>query len=266
MKLSSESITNAFNLRRINELVIQCIVSEDKIKDIGETILNYNDKVKLIYEISNNNEKTIDTLLINLDKLKSEKLIDLENYLISFKRSKQIILDLSGINKTIDNRELILSFINRYNIDIIKGTKEEVFFLITGQKYYVTLLDDSYRDFSKKNETILIIKDKKYWITDGYSEFTINSEKNLLDYKRFEDILIGLIVATTALCSTKEQRVEAILLAIIIFEKSKNLALQKIEIDGLEENIKKHLIQEIACLSSKDIYMFNDIGYKFKRR
>ena len=200
MKLSSESITNAFNLRKFKGLVIQCIVSKDRINDIRETIESYNNNFKLLYEITDNDESNIDGLLINLENLNSDNLITIEKYLISSKKSKEIILDLCGINKSRDNRELILSFINRYDIDIIKGTKEEVFSLISGQKYYKTSLDDKYRDFSRKNDTILIIQDKNYWITDGYSEFTIDIEKDLLDDKKLEDILIGLIVATTAFC------------------------------------------------------------------
>lgn len=265
MKLSSDSITNAFNLRRFKELVIQCIVSKDRINYIRETIGIYNNDFRLIYEITDNDENNIDGLLINLEDLNSEDLITIEKYLISSKKSKEIILDLCGINKSRDNRELILSFINRYDIDIIKGTKEEVFSLISGQKYYKTLLDDKYRDFSRKNDTILIIEDKNYWITDGYSEFTIDIEYDLLDDKKFEDILIGLIVATTAFCDNKEQRVEAILLAITIFEISKRLSLQRIKIDGAEENIKKYLLQNIACLNSEDIYRLSNIRYRFKR-
>ena len=64
MKLSSDSITNAFNLRRFKELVIQCIVSKDRINDIRETIGIYNNDFKLIYEITDNDENNIDGLLI----------------------------------------------------------------------------------------------------------------------------------------------------------------------------------------------------------
>lgn len=265
MKLSSESITNAFNLRRFKELVIQCIVSKDRINNIRETIESYNNNFKLIYEITDNDENNIDGLLINLEDLNRENLIIIEQYLISYKKIKEIILDLCGINKSRDNRELILSFINRYDIDIIKGTKEEIFSLISGQKYYKTLLDDKYRDFSRKNNTILLIEDKNYWITDGYSEFTINIDDDLLHDKKFEDILMGLIVATTSFCDKKEQRLEAILLAITIFEISKRLSLQRVEIDGFEENTKKYLIENIACLSSEEIYNVSNIGYRFKR-
>lgn len=265
MKLSSESITNAFNLRMFKELVIQCIVSKDRINDIRETIESYNNNIKLIYEITENDEVNIDGLLINLEHLESENLIEIEEYLISSKKSKEIILDLCGINKSRDNRDLILSFINRYDIDIVKGTKEEVISLIDGQKYYLSSQDDKYRDFSRKNNTILIIKDTNYWITDGYSEFTVSIEENLLDDKEFEDILTGLILACTALYDRKEQRVEAILLAINIFEISKKVALKRVEIDGFKNLIKEYLIREIASLNSEEIYKISEIGYRFKR-
>ena len=80
MKLSSESITNAFNLRMFKELVIQCIVSKDRINDIRETIESYNNNIKLIYEITENDEVNIDGLLINLEHLESENLIEIEEY------------------------------------------------------------------------------------------------------------------------------------------------------------------------------------------
>ena len=265
MKLSSETITNAFNLRMFKELVIQCIVSKDRINDIRETIESYNNNIKLIYEITENDEVNIDGLLINLEHLESENLIEIEEYLISSKKSKEIILDLCGINKSRDNRDLILSFINRYDIDIVKGTKEEVISLIDGQKYYLSSQNDKYRDFSRKNNTILIIKDTNYWITDGYSEFTVSIEENLLDDKEFEDILTGLILACTALYDRKEQRVEAILLAINIFEISKKVALKRVEIDGFKNLIKEYLIREIASLNSEEIYKISEIGYRFKR-
>ena len=265
MKLSSETITNAFNLRMFKELVIQCIVSKDRINDIRETIESYNNNIKLIYEITENDEVNIDGLLINLEHLESENLIEIEEYLISSKKSKEIILDLCVINKSRDNRDLILSFINRYDIDIVKGTKEEVISLIDGQKYYLSSQDDKYRDFSRKNNTILIIKDTNYWITDGYSEFTVSIEENLLDDKEFEDILTGLILACTALYDRKEQRVEAILLAINIFEISKKVALKRVEIDGFKNLIKEYLIREIASLNSEEIYKISEIGYRFKR-
>lgn len=265
MKLSRESITNAFDLRKIKKLVIQCIVSEDKINDIRETIGSYSNSFKLLYEITESDESNIDGLLINLDNLNVENLIAIEKYLISSKRSKEIILDLSGINKSRDNHDLILSFINRYDIDIIKGTKEEVSSLIKGQCFNSALLEDKYRDFSRKNDTILIIQDNDYWITDGYSEFTIDIEENLIIDKSFKDILTSLIVVTTALCDTKEQRIEAILLAITIFEISKKLALKKSEVDESEIDIKKCLTQEIEYLNSENIYKLSTIGYRFKR-
>lgn len=265
MKLSSESITNAFNLRMSKKLVIQCIVSKDRINAIRETIENYNNSFRLIYEASDKDKNNIDGLLINLDNIDNKNLIDIEEYMISSKRSKQIILDLCGINKSRINRDLLLSFFNRYDIDIVKGTKEEVVCLINGQKYYENLQCDKYRDFSRKNKTILIIEDKNYFITDGYSEFRINREENLLENDEVKDILIGLLVAITSFCDTKEQRIEAILLSINIFEISKAIYLNKLKTHGFKPNIKKYLIEEISRLSSEDIYILSNIGYRFKR-
>lgn len=265
MKLSSESITNAFNLRVSKELVIQCIVSQHKIKDIAKAIRIYNNNLKIISEISKKDKINIDGLLINLEDLNSENFIDIETYLISIKGIKEIVLDLSGVDKSKENRDFILSLINRYDIHIIKGTKDEIFSLISREKCCGNLAKDKFRDFSRKNNTILIIEDNNYWITDGYSEFTINVKENLLADKKLKDILTGLIMLTTACCDIKEKRVEAILLAINIFEISKNIILEKTEISEFEDNIKSSLIQEIVSLDIEDICRLSNIGYKFKR-
>ena len=58
---------------------------------------------------------------------------------------------------------------------------------------------------------------------------------------------------------------EAILLAISIFEISKKVALKRVEIDVFKNLIKEYLIREIASLNSEEIYKISEIGYRFKR-
>lgn len=268
MKLSSKAITNAFNLRKSKELVIQCFASKDRISDINEIIMKYNRNSTVISEITENNKESLNTdgLLINLERFDSNNVLELEKYLISSKRVKTTILDICGVNLCRDKRDLVLSFLSRYDIDIIKGTDEEVLSLINGQKYYKSLQDDKYRDFSRKNNAILIVKGDNYWITDGYSEFTININSNsLYNDLAYENILNSIIITSASSCENKEQKVEAVLLSITTFEICKQLAVSMAEIDGSKEYLKKYLIDKIGNIDSNEIYKLNNIVYKFKR-
>ncbi|MEG1870551.1 MAG: hypothetical protein RR192_00970, partial [Peptostreptococcaceae bacterium] len=83
MRLSSETVTNAFNLRRSKELVIKCIASKKDFVSINEAILKCNKNSKVIVESNNFN---IEGLLISLSVVNIENELDIERELIQGKK------------------------------------------------------------------------------------------------------------------------------------------------------------------------------------
>ena len=254
--------------------LIYCCANNERLRILETTINHYNGR--LSYKDSKQYKELdlINTLLIFLDEINSEGVLDIEKSLISMNKREIVLLEANGIDSIINKRNLALSILNRYNINVIKGTKSEVETLI---KFQESDEDNSknhendkfkFRNFSKKNNSIIIIKSDNYYITDGYSEFIIKNNINYLyDKDILDDIYTGMIAVSIGVCKNKSEIVQAILIATIAFYIGEQRAINNLKISKSikSKDIEAYILNEIYKIDIDKIKSYGDIYYSFKR-
>ena len=192
------------------------------------------------------------SLVIGLETLDNGKILAMERALrIAKKRKVPVLLDLTEVNISLYRKNTALSFLNRYTIDLVKGTVEEVQALIRSQKKNRCKkknIKDEYRDFAIKNKTFLIVEAEEYYITDGYSEFYIENNIGGVDNRKEEMV--------------------AILIAVMIFSIGCSLEGNKINEcykDGFFK-LKELFLDEIKNIDEERIYALGKIIYNFKSK
>lgn len=276
MRLNGESIKYILDLQKSMLPLIYCCANNERLRILETTINHYNGR--LSYKDSKQYKELdlINTLLIFLDEINSEGVLDIEKSLISMNKREIVLLEANGIDSIINKRNLALSILNRYNINVIKGTKSEVETLI---KFQESDEDNSknhendkfkFRNFSKKNNSIIIIKSDNYYITDGYSEFIIKNNSNdnyLYDKDILDDIYTGMIAVSIGVCKNKSEIVQAILIATIAFYIGEQRAINNLKISKSikSKDIEAYILNEIYKIDIDKIKSYGDIYYSFKR-
>ena len=155
---------------------------------------------------------------------------------------------------------------NRYTIDLVKGTVEEVQALIRSQKRNRCKeknIKAEYRDFAIKNKVFLLVESEEYYITDGYSEFYI--ENNSMDLNK----KIGLGYIFTALLAIAIGGVDnRKLIAVMIFSIGCSLEANKINEYykcGFFK-LKELFLDKIKNIDEDMIYDLGKISYNFKSK
>ena len=274
MRLNGESIKYILDLQKSMLPLIYSCAKNERLRILETTINHYNGR--LSYKDSKQYKEfdLINTLLIFLDEINSEGVLDIEKSLISMNKREIVLLEANGIDSIINKRNLALSILNRYNINVIKGTKSEVETLI---KFQESDEDNSknhendkfkFRNFSKKNNSIIIIKSDNYYITDGYSEFIIKNNINYLyDKDILDDIYTGMIAVSIGVCKNKSEIVQAILIATIAFYIGEQRAINNLKISKSikSKDIEGYILNEIYKIDIDKIKSYGDIYYSFKR-
>lgn len=272
MRLSRESISYILDLQKSKRPRICCFSSESDMDYIRESIISYNGRVVERQEIEKSHEVTelSDAILITIGALDSEEILEVERAL-AVSSNVSVLLEATEVNISINRRDLVLSLLNRYNIDAIKGTEEEIEELIKAQidyksNYYNKKAQVQYRSFAKKNKVILVVSGKNYYITDGYSEFCINNyNKEFIDSLYLKYILDSMIIVGLAVCSKKEEKIQSMLISILAFCKSQALVLDIVKPYFNNDIINKYLINAIVNIKVDDIESICDINYEFTR-
>lgn len=119
---------------------------------------------------------------------------------------------------------------------------------------------------ARKFRNIVVVVDKEYYVTDGFSEFFImNGDVIFEKIYSINTIFSGLIATGMAVTSTKAEMIKAILVAIVTIGVCQELVLQKKkESDGLII-LKQHLFDEIFNIKKEDLKKMGNIIYEFKR-
>ena len=276
MRLNGESIKYILDLQKSMLPLIYCCANNERLRILETTINHYNGR--LSYKDSKQYKELdlINTLLIFLDEINSEGVLDIEKSLIAMNKREIVLLEANGIDSIINKRNLALSILNRYNINVIKGTKSEVETLI---KFQESDEDNSknhendkfkFRNFSKKNNSIIIIKSDNYYITDGYSEFIIKNNSNdnyLYDKDVLDDIYTGMIAVSIGVCKNKSEIVQAILIATIAFYIGEQRAINNLKISKSikSKDIEAYILNEIYKIDIDKIKSYGDIYYSLKR-
>lgn len=272
MRLSGESINYVLDLQKKKLPRVYCCSNIERLNDLSRGIIYYNGKVKSKLDESDDEIKQMSTLLIFLDEIRDENIMDIEKKLMSISKKQVVLLDTKGIDLIVNKRNLAFSLINRYNINVIKGTKEEINTLIALQTKEETT-NFSYRGFAKRNSCVLIIKGEKYYITDGYSEFYIkNKNEDFPDEDFLDNIYTGIIASSIGICNNKSEIVQSLLISTLAFyiaqENSIGLMKKQFDDSDYENNIKlinEYLLEEISKMDVQEIRAYGDIEYYFKR-
>ena len=270
MRLSGESINYVLDLQKKKLPRVYCCSSIERLKDLSRGIIYYNGKVKSKLDESNDDSSLVNTLLIFLDEIKDENIMDIEKQLISMNKKEVVLLEAKGIDSIIHKRNLAFSLINRYNINVIKGTKEEINTLIALQNKEENI-NFNYRGFAKRNNCVLIIEGEKYYITDGYNEFYIkNKNKYFTDEEFIDNVYTGMIASSIGICNNKSEIVQAILISTLSFyiaqKNSIGMIKKQLDNSNYENNIKlinEYLLEEISKIDAKKIKEYGDIEYYF---
>ena len=272
MRLSEESIKNVLDLLKKKLPLVYCSCGIERLSDLSRGIIYYNGKVKSKLDKDNDEFKNINTLLIFLDEIRDKNIIDIEKKLIAINKKGVVLLEAKGIDEIIYKRNLAFSLINRYNINILKGTKEEINSLIA--------LEDNeknknfnYRNFAKTNDCILIIKDKKYYITDGYSEFYIkNKNKYFNDEEYIYNIYTGVLASSIGICNNKSEIIQSVLISTLSFYIAQEASIELFKYqfeDDIDKNdinlVNEYLLEEISKINVDKIKSYGDVEYYFKR-
>lgn len=272
MRLSEESIKYILDLQKKMLPLVYCCCSSERLSILSEAIIYYNGKFNYKSDEDKNINK-ICTLLIFLDEIDIDNILDIEKKIIAMHKNEVVLLEANGINSLIHKRNLAVSLINRYKINVIKGSKEEIDSLIKFQynNKNTSKTTCDYRYFAKKNDSIIIIKGSNYYITDGYSEFRVrNINNNFLDIDYLENIYTGMIASSIGVCNNKCEIIQAILISTMAFYIAQENTLKLIKDKSFYcknnmELVSKELLNLICKVSVDNIKEYGDIDYCFKR-
>jgi len=274
MRLNEESIKYILDLQKSVLPLIYCCANNERLRSLESIVNHYNGRLTYKDSYQYKEFNPINTLLIFFDEINSDGVLDIEKSLIAMNKREIVLLEANGIDSLINKRNLALSIINRYDINVIKGTKSEIETLINFQENNEESKIDyendncKFRNFSKRNNSVLIIKDDKYYITDGYSEFIIkNNEDDLYDKYILDNIYIGMIAVSIGVCKNKSEIVQAILIATIAFYIGEKRTLNYFVNNKImdKKEIENHLLNEVYKIDIDKIKSYGDIYYSFKR-
>ncbi|MDU4884652.1 MAG: hydroxyethylthiazole kinase [Clostridium celatum] len=274
MRLNEESIKYILDLQKNILPLIYCCANNERLRSLESIVNHYNGRLTYKNSYEYKESDLINTLLIFLDEINSDGVLDIEKALIAMNKREIVLLEANGIDSLINKRNLALSIINRYDINVIKGTKSEIETLIKFQENdeesKINYENDNckFRNFSKRNNSVIIIKDDKYYITDGYSEFIIKNNSNeLYDKDILDNIYIGMIAVSIGVCKNKSEIIQAILIATIAFYIGEKRALNYLVNSKIIDNkdIESYLLNEIYKIDIDTIKSYGDVYYSFKR-
>ena len=274
MRLNEESIKYILDLQKNILPLIYCCANNERLRSLESIVNHYNGRLTYKNSYEYKESDLINTLLIFLDEINSDGVLDIEKALIAMNKREIVLLEANGIDSLINKRNLALSIINRYDINVIKGTKSEIETLIKFQENdeesKINYENDNckFRNFSKRNNSVIIIKDDKYYITDGYSEFIIKNNSNeLYDKDILDNIYIGMIAVSIGVCKNKSEIIQAILISTIAFYIGEKRALNYLVNSKIIDNkdIGHYLLNEIYKIDIDTIKSYGDVYYSFKR-
>ena len=274
MRLNEESIKYILDLQKSVLPLIYCCANNERLSSLESIVNHYNGRLTYKNSYQYKEFGPINTLLIFLDEINSDGVLDIEKALIAMNKREIVLLEANGIDSLINKRNLALSIINIYDINVIKGTKSEIETLIKFQENdeesKINYENDNckFRNFSKRNNSVIIIKDDKYYITDGYSEFIIKNNSNeLYDKDILDNIYIGMIAVSIGVCKNKSEIIQAILIATIAFYIGEKRALNYLVNSKIIDNkdIGHYLLNEIYKIDIDTIKSYGDVYYSFKR-
>lgn len=289
MKISVGALAEILNLQLERQPLIHCISSMVTMSDLSQGISSYNGNpiiasgIEEIGEITNKAEAVV----INLGTLDNNQIESMEKSLrIASTKNKPVVLDAVGVDISFFRKEIVLIFLERYKIDVIKGSLSEIKELLEKNNdknkgiklksekeeiFKNSIKSDSeireeMRAFSKRYKTILVAKGKENYVTDGFSEFFISNGNERYDgIAGVTSILSGLIAVGIAIARTNAEKVQSVLIAIMTMGISQELVCAENKDCIWPMSLKKYLIDEIGNINNEKIELMGKISYVFNR-
>ena len=279
MKLSKGLIAGILEKERKTNPKVHYISDITKANDFAEVVRIFNGRSIMAYGIEEIHEITAESnsLVVGLETLDNGKILAMERALrIAKKREVPVLLDLSGVNLSLYRKNTALSFLNRYTIDLVKGTVEEVQALIRSQKRNRCKeknIKAEYRDFAIKNKVFLLVESEEYYITDGYSEFYIkNKNKYFNDEEYIDNIYTGVLASSIGICNNKSEIIQSVLISTLSFYIAQEASIELFKYqfeDDIDKNdinlVNEYLLEEISKINVDKIKSYGDVEYYFKR-
>ena len=262
MKLSVKSIQRILDLRKKASSLVLCfgggnnnIIIKKSIEILGGKIISLKD----IKKRKNSNDNY--SILIFADGLNDYEVDDLENVLVILGSKARIILDISNLDLSSNRRDLILSFMKRYNIDVIKGTEDKINGFVQRCKIIMDMqsekcINEQIKDMARKNNSIIIKADKNY-VTDGYNEFIVKVlNDEYISNDKFQYINSCILSSDICNCNETGEKLQCIIVIMISFIIKSNLLID-------EKNIYD-FINEVNEIQADEIESGSNICYQVK--
>lgn len=279
MQIGIRALDDSLSLQKNKQPLIHCIFNSIYAKDLEKSIINYNGNPMFSNSLEEYAEITSKaySLLISLDDLNNTKIDEIEKSIrIARRKGIPIVLDILGVNISFLRKEIALRFINRYNINVLKGNLQE-FKTLFNEEYKEEVQSDEedktkkdidfrikLRDFSRRNDIIVVLEKNYYYITDGFSEFYIDSKERALDKVDIgRGILSGLIAVGIGASTGKEQKFKSVLLASMTMVISEYLVKNQ-SLNNVSKN--ELLIDEIKKIDVEKLNKLSKIDYLFVRK
>lgn len=273
MKLSKESINYMLDLPKSNLPRMYCHSSSQRLENVRRIITTCYRQITCESSEKKDDFSLSNSVLIFLEDMNKEDIVYLDEKLLVLNNKMAVLLEAEGIKLDIYKRNLILGFLNKNNVNIIKGSKEEIESLIRIYENNSEVKKD-YKDrcryFCRKNDTIVIVEDSCRYITDGYSEFFIKN--NSIGDKETYDKVLNTIYSTILACGisgckNKGEIIQSILISTLVFEVSKKLLLKDMNsnIKYNDKELLEYILNRISIVTSEDIQESEIIYYSFKR-
>lgn len=281
MQIGIRALDESLSLQKKKHPLIHCISNSVSSKDLAQGILCYNGNPIVANSTEEAPDVTskCDCLLINLEDLNGAIVETMEKAIrVARRKGIPIVLDITGVNFSFFRKEIALRFINRYNINVVKGKLEEFKVLIQSDDklksndFTLSKVKEnievrvSLRSFSKRYNIIVVVQYEDYYLTDGFSEFYLEGEQDRFNnILGIEVILCGLISVGVASASNNEQIFRAVLVAIMTIAVSEKTAVQK-NLEP-EKNIwlKEYLLDEIENINADKLNRLAKVEYSFVR-
>ncbi|WP_291653376.1 hydroxyethylthiazole kinase [Clostridium sp.] len=281
MQIGIRALDENLSLQKKKHPLIHCISNSVAAKDLAQGILCYNGSPV----IANSTEEApditskCDCLLINLENLSGAMVETMEKAIrVARRKGIPIVLDITGVNFSFFRKEIALRFINRYNINVVKGKLEEFKVLIQSDDklksndFTLSKVKEnievrvSLRSFSKRYNIIVVVQCEDYYLTDGFSEFYLEGEQERFNnIFGIEIILCGLISVGVASASNNEQIFRGVLVAIMTIAVSERIVVQKNLKPEKSIWLKEYLLDEIEKIDAEKLNRLAKVEYSFVR-
>lgn len=275
MNLSKDSTSEVLTLLKNIKPRIHCISTSCDIGDLSQGILTYNGIPVIAHGIEEVSEITSKSngLIISLATLDNSKILAMDKSLRAARKNNvSVVLDICEANLSSYRRDTALSLINRYNIDIIKGTSEEVKSLMIRGKNKESRITsdftkDDLRQFARQYKVLLVICGDNFYITDGYSEFNItNGKDEFTKLVNIQSILTGMLAVGVSVFKKREEKVQGALIAALTFAVAQDLAVDRAQIESQSIMLKNYLFDEISNMDEEKIINYGKLFYEFKSK